>query len=183
MSWRRYARFSVRGMVVVVLLIGGSTGWIVRQAHIQRDAVAAIASGGGDVLYEGGKWGDSKSSLAGKAWVQSWVADAIGVDFTGHVSEVAIGSRSAAADALLEHVGRLTCLQELRLDRSFASDAGIAHLSELTELQYLGLSGTRVSDAGMAHLTGLSKLAFVDLERTSVSNAGLCAHQGDDKHL
>jgi hypothetical protein len=27
--WRRYLRFSVRGMVIIVLLIGGRFGWIV----------------------------------------------------------------------------------------------------------------------------------------------------------
>ena len=40
--WRRFLRFSVRGLIVVVLVIGAGLGWIVRQAHIQRDAVAAI---------------------------------------------------------------------------------------------------------------------------------------------
>ena len=28
--WRRFLRFSVRGMIVVVLVIGGWLGWIVR---------------------------------------------------------------------------------------------------------------------------------------------------------
>ena len=41
--WRRLLRFSVRGMIVVVLVIGGWLGWIVRTAPtIQREAVAAI---------------------------------------------------------------------------------------------------------------------------------------------
>ncbi len=45
--WRRFLRFSVRGLIVVVLGIGAGLGWIVREAHIQRDVVAAIKNAGG----------------------------------------------------------------------------------------------------------------------------------------
>jgi hypothetical protein len=39
--WQRFLRFSVRGMIVVVLVICGSLGWMVRSARIQREAVPA----------------------------------------------------------------------------------------------------------------------------------------------
>ena len=45
--WRRFLRFSVRGMIVLVLVIGGWLGWIVRSARIQREAVAAIEKSAG----------------------------------------------------------------------------------------------------------------------------------------
>jgi hypothetical protein len=47
--WRRYLRFSVRGLIVVVLLMGAWLGSIVRSARIQREAVAAIRKVGGRV--------------------------------------------------------------------------------------------------------------------------------------
>ena len=43
--WRRFLRLSVRGLIVLVLVIGAGLGWLVRSAHIQRDAVAAITRG------------------------------------------------------------------------------------------------------------------------------------------
>jgi hypothetical protein len=43
--WGRFLRFSVRGMIVVVPLVGGWPGWAVRSARMQRDAVAAIELG------------------------------------------------------------------------------------------------------------------------------------------
>jgi hypothetical protein len=46
-SWRRYLRFSVRGLIVFVVVVGAGLGWIVHQAHVQRDAVAAIQGAGG----------------------------------------------------------------------------------------------------------------------------------------
>ena len=39
--WRRFLRFSVRGLIVLVLVIGGWFGWVVRSARIQREAVAS----------------------------------------------------------------------------------------------------------------------------------------------
>ena len=47
--WRRYLRFSVRGLIILVLVIGGWLGWIVRSAHIHRDAVATIENSRGHV--------------------------------------------------------------------------------------------------------------------------------------
>jgi hypothetical protein len=41
-AWRHWLRFRVRGLLVLLLVIGGGLGWIVHQAHVQRDAVAAI---------------------------------------------------------------------------------------------------------------------------------------------
>jgi hypothetical protein len=32
--WRRYVRFSVRGLIVLVLVVGFGLGWIVRIARI-----------------------------------------------------------------------------------------------------------------------------------------------------
>jgi len=40
-SWRRYPRFSVRGLIVLVLAIGAKMGWILRSATLAR-------GGGGD---------------------------------------------------------------------------------------------------------------------------------------
>jgi hypothetical protein len=38
--WRRFLRFSVRGMIVLVLLVGGWLGWIVRGARKPRTRIA-----------------------------------------------------------------------------------------------------------------------------------------------
>jgi len=44
--WRRYPSFSVRGLVVLVLVIGAWLGWLVRSVRIQREAVVAINKAG-----------------------------------------------------------------------------------------------------------------------------------------
>jgi hypothetical protein len=39
---RRYLSFSLRGLIVLVLAAGAGMGWFVRQARLQREAVAAM---------------------------------------------------------------------------------------------------------------------------------------------
>ena len=81
--WRRFLRFSVRGLIVVVLVIGMGLGWIVRSARIQRDAVAELSEvksmsrtiGSGTTR----KIDDSRPPGPG------WLVAALGVDFFGHV--------------------------------------------------------------------------------------------------
>ncbi len=50
--WRRYLRFSVRGLIVLVLVIGVWLGWLVRSARIQRDAVAVLDRDQVSVSYD-----------------------------------------------------------------------------------------------------------------------------------
>ena len=46
-GWPRSLRLSLRGMMVLVLVVGGWLGWLIRSAKIQHEAVAAIQRGGG----------------------------------------------------------------------------------------------------------------------------------------
>jgi hypothetical protein len=50
-AWWRRSRFhlSVRAMMMSDLVLGLEFGWVVRRAHVQRDAVAAIERTGGRV--------------------------------------------------------------------------------------------------------------------------------------
>jgi hypothetical protein len=50
-SWWKYARFRVRTMIVVVLVVGGGLGWFVGRARVQRDAVRSIERKEGGVQY------------------------------------------------------------------------------------------------------------------------------------
>jgi Leucine Rich repeat len=175
--WRRFLRFSVRGLIVLVLVTGVSVGWLVRSARIQREAVATIERAGGRVRYDS-EWSTGKSIPAGKPWAPRWLTDLIGVDYFGRVTTVRLFSSSRASDATLAHVGRLTRLQRLNLDQSAVSDSGLAHLKGLTNLTFLALGGTQVTDAGLAQLKGLTRLSSLDLTGTHVTDAGLVYLKG-----
>ena len=146
--WRRFLRFSVRGMIVLVLVIGGWLGWIVRSAGIQREAVAAIDQAGGEVKYDSGST-RTPTLKTHELWAPKWAVDALGVDYFGHVCEVTLTLN--CTDRELADVGRLTALDSLRLYYPNVSDSGLVQLQGLTKLSKLVLSQTQISDAGLAH--------------------------------
>jgi hypothetical protein len=76
--WRRFLRFSVRGLIALVLVIGGGLGWLVRSARIQREAVAANQKVPGSVRYVW-EWRNGNGIPGGKPWAPGWLVDLIGV--------------------------------------------------------------------------------------------------------
>ncbi len=176
--WRRFLRFSVRGMIVLVLFVGAGLGWIVRQAHIQRDAVAAIRNAGVSVTYSW-EWDHGRAIPGGRLWAPSWLVDLIGVDFFDRVTVAYTSSSSLRpTDTTLAEVGRLNHLERLLLDNASVTDAGLVHLEGLTHLSELGLPSTSVTDAGLVHLKGLTNLSILDLRGTQVTDAGLVHLKG-----
>jgi hypothetical protein len=169
--WQRFLRLSVRGLIVLVLVLGAGLGWLVRSARVQREAVAAVKSAGGSVVYDWA-WSNGEFIPAGKPWAPQWLVNLVGVDFFGHVNYVAFWRPSTATDATLEPVGRLTQLEALYLPEARV-DAGLAHLKGLSNVKRLVLSGTQVADAGLVHLKGLTDLSELDLYATNVTDAGL----------
>jgi internalin A len=168
--WWRFVRFSLRGLMVLVLVAGAGLGWYVRSARIQRQAVAAIEQAGGSVAYE---WDlqNGKRIANGKPWWPEWLVNLVGVDYFGSV--VAVDLIDFGTDELLVDVSKLTRLEDLQLNGSEVTDAGLAFLSGLTKLKHLTLRESKVTDAGLIHLRGLTDLEQLTLGYTACSDAGL----------
>jgi hypothetical protein len=79
--WRRFLRFSVRGMIVLVLVIGGWFGWIVRSARMQLEAVAVVAKAGGEVHFDW-EWEDGRTLPGGKPRAPKWLVNVFGAEYS-----------------------------------------------------------------------------------------------------
>ena len=85
--WRRFLRFSVRGMIVLVLVIGGWLGWLFaalefsarRWRRSRTPAVKSAMTGNGTTV---------RTIRGGEPWAPRWLVDLIGVDYFGHVTDV-----------------------------------------------------------------------------------------------
>ncbi len=172
--WQKYLRFSVRGLIVLVLAIGAGLGSIVRGARIQREAAAAIRNADGMVYYD---WQSTPApgTLPGKPPVPRWLVELIGVDYFGHIRAVSLHK---ATDATMAQVGQLNRLDTVLLRASSVSDTGLAHLSGVANLSILDLSHTQVTRAGLAHLKDLNKLGVLDLAGAQVTDDGLAHLKG-----
>jgi Leucine Rich repeat len=172
-SWREFLRFSVRGLIVIVLATALWLGWLVRSARIQHNAVIAIERAGGYVVYE--ETFGNKRFHRSDINVATWFTRTLGVDTSCRVWSVRFNGIPSDADMVF--LGRLTTLEDLLLTNANVTDAGLVHLASLTRLTHLYLDGTRVTDAGLSHLSGLSRLAVLFLQRTRVSDEGVRALQ------
>jgi internalin A len=169
--WRRFLRVSVRGLIVVVLLVGGWSGWIVRSARIQRDATSAARRTGGWVRYDWEERGDDGAGFWGEPAASPWLVELIGVEYFGHIVEVRLGV--IGTEAAIAPVARLERVQWLRLDRTPVTDIGLAQLRGMTSITRLDLDDTRVTDVGLAQLKRLTKLKHLNLSGTQVTDAGV----------
>ena len=111
-------RFSVRGLIVSVLIIGCGVGWLVRGARIQREAVQAIERERGHVRYNGEAivWDGGAGSH--DAWLRRDLGAAVARSShrnrlflyvtTVYLSQLPGGTEMVS-------VGRLSSLEELNL--------------------------------------------------------------------
>src|SRR4051812_46117493 len=161
-------RLSVRGLMILVLILSAGLGWVIRPARIQRNAVTAIQRLGGNVTYDlardelsvGGQRRPRRSDEREPLWLwPRWLVATLGPDFFADVYEVQLQEKGG--DETLAHIVPLKRLEYLYLEKSQVTDAGLAHLRGLTEIQFLqlGYTGntntgtyTWITDAGIAHL-------------------------------
>jgi hypothetical protein len=84
---RRFLRFSVRGLIVLVLVTGCWLGWIVRSAHIQRESVRRVSRAFATVSYNW-EWSDGDYIVDGAPSLPEPLVRLLGVDFPGTVVAV-----------------------------------------------------------------------------------------------
>ena len=126
--WFGGFRFTVRSLMVVVLVFAAVSGWI---AHLKGLSTleSLMLRGHNDVTD------------AGAAHLAKMIS----------LKELYL-ENSQISDAGVAYVGKLTRLETLNLARAQIGDEGIAHLDGLTRLENLGLDGTRIGDDGLVRL-------------------------------
>jgi hypothetical protein len=180
---RTFFLLSVRGMLLVILVIGCGLGWIaqvIRTGNVQRRAVAAICQAGGWVVYDT-DWDEEQNTATWKPRWPKWLVDLVGSDYLGTV--VFINLHDRGTDEVLRHVARLRHLKQLHRPGFAVTDAGLAHFGRLSDLRFLSLGGTQVTDAGLTHLKRLRDLKWLKLTRTRVTDGGIAELKKSLPHL
>lgn len=159
---------SLRGQLVVIVVLAIWMGWFIRKVNVQRGAVAAILRAGGSVHYDAEY--DIGNGLQRRVLAPRWLTESLGIDFCSTVDMVSY--QRTGADELAGHVAKLPGLHTVDFGLSDLSDAGLSQLRDL-DLTRLLLSKTKVTDAGIRHLHGMTKLELLDLDKTSVGDGAM----------
>ena len=197
---RRWLQFSLRTMILIMLLIGCGLGWFAherKQARDQRKAAMEIKQLGG-VAMQCGRY---EPQNGWKSRVPSWLKRILGDDVFLTISYVSLRkskatdkdlvrlrafpqlkeldlSESHITDAGLVHLDGTPRLQKLTIGRGAITDEGLVHVGRLSSLRELNLACSKVTDAGLVHLTGLTQLEDLDLRYDLITDVGLVHLQG-----
>jgi hypothetical protein len=191
---RRFLRFSLRGLLVVVAICSVWLGIAFHRAREQARAVKAIEAAGGYVLYD--YENASRSHFVwGKSNFPSWLLDALGIDFFHDVGVVVIENAPATDgvkyipvnDDLLARLDAVPETRSLYLYKYDGTNRGLAHIGSLRQLRELTINSSDndpvdIGDAGLAELSGLRELEQLHIFNAQISDHGL-QHIKDFTHL
>jgi len=164
---RRRLPLSLKGFVVILLLLGGgSLAAVGIPIWRKESAISHLEAAGGLVRKVPG----------GPTWLRQYIGD-YWMSYFDDVVQVRLNDHRAT-DATLVWLKRLPRLGALSLDRSNVSDEGLVYLKNLHGLSALSLAQTQATDAGLAHLSELVGLQMLVLDNTSVTDAGLSHLEG-----
>ena len=198
---RRWSRFSLRGLMVLVTLSAGLFGWFawrLERGHGEDQAAEAIVRAGGDVAYinqfHGGvSWltplpprttwyGTGSQRVFGTDPFRRIVSvelhddDSISLlskhSLTG-LEIVSLNGGAAVTDEGLSHLRGRKQLRVLNLEGSDVTDDGLENIRGCKRLEELWLCNTRVSDAGLPGIARLHSLSVLDIRGTQISDDGL----------
>jgi hypothetical protein len=149
-AMRRYLRFGLGTLFIVVTLICVVLGTNVWRVLPQRRAVAALNQLGVTVVYD---------RHQGEHWLQLLVARRLGMDWSYGVREVSINA-DTYNDGIATHLTRLPGLRKLHLwaygkpdgTPSGLTDEGLRIIATIPTLEHVSLRGHKITDAGLDYL-------------------------------
>ena len=197
-SGRRWLRLSLRGLMVLVLIIGVAAGWVAYRIRTQREAIALARAGGNSIQFDyqrdqvgrNGTRPIYRTEPAAPRWLRAWLGDELfqnvtQVRLTGSVSpEVfAAVARFDRLDFLhlaargtdgawLEPLRALGQIRRITIEAPVATDSAlqeVAQIASIRELTILWARPVASSPATDAGFVGLAKLA--NLESLEIHDA------------
>ena len=178
---RRWIRFSLRSLAVVVMLASfGCAHLFYKFDRAQRRGIAVkrLSEFPGIVNYvvdgeriNARKVSDLESEHSSR--LHNWMTKQLGFDYFNDVGHVCLAGRNRFTDADFAMTCRLNELKSLRLGQTLVTDEGFEPICELTELELLAISSPHLTDRALDHLSKLPKLECLYLSDVAVTDQGV----------
>lgn len=171
---RRWLRFSLRTIFVLVTLYCGWLAFLTFRAQEQHRAVNRIeqlhgAVGYGFEIDVDGNWKRNAQPL-----VPAWIRGRMGEDYFRSVAIVNFHENADPTDDDLRVLADLCDVQQLSFSNCRKiTDNGLSHLSNLAHLKILVLDGTSILGPGLRNLLPLRHLEGLTFSSTPLSDDGL----------
>ena len=157
---RRLLRFSVRTLLLGMLIVCAALAWKVERVRKQWQAVAWIRQMGGSVEYDYERGVNGRRVSNSEPRGPEWLRSLLGIDYFADV--VRIGLRRTEVDDV-SPLAVLSSLEELKLGDTQVCD--LTPLSGMTRLRTLWLDSTPIRDlSALSRLTNLEGLHLDDTQ-------------------
>lgn len=168
---RRWYQFSLRTLVVVMLLVSvvlGYWGNAWRRAQRQWEAVRAIEEAGGGVRINTGVLADPYDYEALMYKTPKW-HKWLGIDCP-EVLEITIALPNGDGKEIMPHLRQLREVKSIRLEGDWLDDEGMAVVAQLPELRILTWKSANSTVDGLVHLRNHPRLTEIHLFETTVAD-------------
>jgi hypothetical protein len=175
-------QFSIRSLLVLTVAVAIPFSWLaveMENAREQREAVAAIKSHGGDVLYEcemSGWEGCDIDPEELRYRAPTSPIKCLGIDFF-HTPACVWCEGQKITDAIMIPICSLPTLKRLDLLETCVSDAAIDRIGQLSNLKSVTLEGSTIGDEGLRQFSSIKTLLLLDLRGTKVTNTAVAELQ------
>ena len=172
---RRRLRVSLRGLMILVLVIGVPLGWVAHRIRTQRQAIAAVRAAGGHIsfdyqavnfMYRTGPQRPSRTEPAAPRWLRRWLGD----ELFQHVEMVYFNN--PVSPSILTTIAQFDRLESFSLSQSAGDGDGSLHLQGLSGLTNLSLSGAWINDAILSEIARMPALRSLTLFKSAATDAG-----------
>lgn len=169
---RRWPRFSVRSLLLLIVLIAVPLAWKFNQVRNQRLVVAEITNLNGQIIYHHEMRQVRMARQTAEPPGPKWLRALLGEDFFAALVWMEIND-PRVSDETIALVSTLPDLKELHIRSDQLSDRGLGHLAGLKTLKYLNLVGRQITDNGLEQIAKFKQLKGLDLNAEKVSDDGL----------
>jgi hypothetical protein len=152
---RRWPRFRLRTLLLLVVIIAIPLGWNVNRARDERRVVSELEKLSARILYDyqvpqiNGVY---RFSQTARPPGPEWLRNSLGQEYFVDVVQ-----------AMIDGPGP---------DGRFADNDTLAQLAKLPKLKWLVVRGDGMTDAGMAHLAGMSELVELGVLSENIAGPG-----------
>jgi hypothetical protein len=161
---RRWFRFSLRSLLLLVVVVAIPLGWNVNRVQHQRAVVEELRKLNAQIRFDYQSPPLFPEFRKPTSEPPMWVRKLFGDDFFAEIEDILIPQGNERVnDDTLAQIATLTHLKQLSFNSNAVSDRGIAHLARLSELKSLNFVSSQVSDVGIAHLEGLQHLGWISI--------------------
>ena len=173
---RRWLSFSLRSLILLVLLCNAALSWIAHRrerAQEEKQAAGRLSELGAVIYYDAETL---QSATGASRWptlsLASWARKVLGDEFFDRVVGIELRNCNFAAEDLAAFE-TLQRLQWVDLSSTNVTDDCLVHLRKADQLTYVNLAYTEITDEGLKELAQMNTLTRLVLAGSQVTDAGI----------